>query len=194
MKPTNVSTLRQDAEELARRAELFDQNAMALIDMASKNAAAGDPTARAFCAEYDRVLAERPKSMTREAAEALTILKDSRTEPRDVLAALTSLPSVGCNDDVLAACVLLGVGTELTDAYIATLCDAAGSYRKAFEAGYELAGDSDRMSEIAQTLPAGAVGFLCAGHCVGMGRRIQAARAGELEPLGADIGWELGKR
>jgi hypothetical protein len=183
------------AEELVRRARLFDQNAMAMIAAVRANAMKGDKTARSGIDAIMHYIKKNPvkSPMGQEAAQVLSTLKHPNNSPEVILTSLENLPYVGTQDDVLAACVILGFGRPLNNALIAQFlgCFADDVTKQVFSFGLQNAGTAKVSPEAVSD---DYLGLLCAGHCIGMGRKIQLAKMPNMpiSMVSADIGWELG--
>lgn len=185
---------RRGAAELVRRARLYDQNAMAMLQVMAENARAGNKKSQAALEEVQGYIRAHPIDVpvSEGAARALGYLKDPQNPPSVVLDALASLPEVGCKDDITAACVVLGCGPELTDQYVLEMCQGAGEWRDTFLYGLNQSGNEDALGAAREGLPVEGQGALCAGHIIGMGRRLQAAMKGYPEALSEGIAWEVG--
>ena len=193
---TRIDLQRKGAAELVIRARHFDQNSMGILKEMAANAAKGDPVAMSGLAQVKLYIARHPaedSTLTSEAAHALGVVKDPRNPPQAVLSALGSLPSVGCKEDVKTACAILAIGPALTDEYVKAFCDAAGPWRDTVLYGYNNAGDDAKLGVANQELsPHGGAPYLCAGHCIGVARRIQETAAGNPGALGGPVAWEVG--
>jgi hypothetical protein len=191
---------RQGAAELVQRARNFDQNSMAMLKEVADNAARGDPTAQSALRHVKEYIATHPAEeaieamgITDEAARALGVLKDPRNAPATLVKALATLPTVGVKEDVTTACSILAVGPLLTDEVLSSLCAAAGPWKSTVAFGIECAGDEGKLAAAnREVTPHGGAGYLCAGHCLGMARRIQEAASGNVAAIGAEVAWEMG--
>jgi hypothetical protein len=195
-----IALQRQGAAELVQRARNYDQNAMAILKEMADNAARGDAVAQSALVQVKAYITAHPAEATSEGsppsedvAYCLGILKDPRNAPQNVLKALATLPAAGTEEDVSTACAILAVGPPITDELITALLEAAGPWRPTVLYGFQCAGDKARLAEMnREVTPRGGAGHLCAGHCLGMARRIQEAAAGNVAAIGADVAWELG--
>ena len=189
-----VTMQRRGAAELVVRARHYDQNAMAMLKEIAANAAKGDPVASSALEQVKLYIARHPTEsvVTEEASHALGVLKDPRNPPQALLSALGSLPSVGCKEDVQAACAILAIGPEVTEEYVQEFCSAAGVWKDTLLYGIQNAGDDEKLGMALSELgPKGGAPALCAGHCIGMAKRLQAASHGDVAALGNPVGWEL---
>lgn len=190
-----IADQKQGAAELVRRARFFDQNAMAMLKEIRENADRGDPKAKSGLREVMRYIDEHPLEapLSEGAARALGTIKDVRNTPGTVVDALGMLPGQGCKDDVLSACVILGMGPPLTDEWLAQACEHAAEWKDTFLFAVDNAGDDEALGSALRDVGPRSAPYLCAGHCVGMGRKIHAALRGQPEVLSEGIAWELGK-
>lgn len=185
------------AEELVKRSRLFDQNAIAMISVVRQNAMQGDKTAKSAFDAIMHFIKKNPVKLppNPDAAYILGILKHPDNSAEVILSHLEQLPYVGDPDDVLGACVILGRGRPLNNAAIAAFleCFADDITKQVFCFGLQNAG-TEKVSPSA--VPDEYIGLLCAGHCIGMGRKIQLAKMKNvpLSTVSALIGWELGNR
>lgn len=193
---TQEDLQRKGAAELVIRARHFDQNSMGILKEMAKNAERGDPVAMSGLAQVKAYIARHPAedaTLTEDAAYSLGVLKDPRNPPEAVLKALCTLPSVGCKEDVKTACAILAIGPAVTDEFVDSLCNAAGPWKSTVMYGYNNAGDDGKLAVANQELsPHGGAPYLCAGHCVGVARRIQETAAGNPGALGGPVAWEVG--
>jgi hypothetical protein len=200
---------KQGAAELVLRARNFDQNAMAMLKEVADNAAKGDPVAASALEHVKAYIAAHPAEESGEidaphlgrteslpgsgSARSLGILKDPRNAPETLVKALAEIPRVGVREDVTTACSILAVGPTLTDEVLSALFEAAGPWKSTVAYGFENAGDEARLAEANRSVtPHGGAGYLCAGHCLGMARRIQEAARGHVAAIGAEVAWEMG--
>jgi len=192
---TAQTTQAQGAAELVRRARFYDQNAMAMIQEVANNARRGDPRAQSGLREITKYIEQHPVEapLSEGAARALGVLKDPRNTPDQVVDALNQLPSQGCKDDVLAACVILGTGPALTDEWVAQACEGAAEWRDVFLFAVDSAGDDEALGTAMREVGPASAPYLCAGHCVGMARKIQRALSGLPEAISPGVAWEMGK-
>jgi hypothetical protein len=186
---------KRGAAELVRRARFYDQNAMAIIDEVRSNAERGDPKARSGFREIMDYIRAHPVEapLSEGAARALGTIKDPRNTPDKVVDALGMLPGQGCKEDVLAACVLLGAGPPITDEWLTEACTHVAEWRDTFLFAVDNAGDDEALGTAMREVGPASAPYLCAGHCVGMGRKIRAALEGQPEALSEGIAWELGR-
>lgn len=186
---------KRGAAELVRRARFYDQNAMGIIDEVRVNAERGDPKAQSGLREIMGYIKAHPVEapLSEGAARALGVVKDPRNLPGHVVDALGALPGHGCKDDVLAACVLLGVGPPITDDWLAEACAHVGAWHDTFLFAVQNAGDDEALGSAMRDVGPASAPYLCAGHCIGMGRKIRAALEGQPEALSEGIAWELGR-
>jgi hypothetical protein len=197
-KPIDRAAQKAGAEDLVKRSRLYDQNAMAMIAVIRENMLRGDPTAKSafgYIVEYIRTHPVK-SSLGVEALEMLGRLKEPRNSCVVVLDALMQLPHVGTPDDVGAACAILAQGPTLTDDKLGQLisCIQSTPEKNLFHYGYRNSGDSSAMKTALNSLDATGVGILCAGHCIGMGRKIQMLRerAAPISILSGNVAWEFG--
>ena len=186
---------KRGAAELVRRARFYDQNAMGIIDEVRKNAAAGDPKAVSGFREIMAYIRSHPVEapLSEGAARALGTIKDPRNTPDRVVDALGMLPGQGCKEDVLAACVILGAGPPITDEWLTEACAHVAEWKDTFLFAVDNAGDDEALGTAMREVGPASAPYLCAGHCVGMGRKIRAALEGQPEALSEGIAWELGR-
>lgn len=188
----------QGAKELVDRARAGDQNAMAMLQKVGENARAGDPKARAG---HDQVLSYIQKNPVKSAydpraSQALGILKEpSNPEGAilDVLVSLPDLPDVG--RAIQAACVILSKGrpwnkprVQLVDSLLTP--PAQEPFRYAFDHALEPQSLASAREQCDPELS----GYLCAGHCIGLARKLQLLRLPQVpaSSLCEGIAWELG--
>ena len=178
--------MRADAKELVERARAFDQNAIAMIEQATANAAKGDATAKTFVQYVDAYIKANPVRVSAGADDLLSVLKGNN-DPVTTMDALCKLPHVAAPDDIAAACVILCCHTPpLTVRRVKTLMVClAPEHQAAFQYGLENAGRIGQVDEDEQ-------GPTCAGHVIGIARKMQMVRAGQASPgvFGAEVGWE----
>lgn len=186
---------KQGAAELVRRARFFDQNAMGILKEMRENADRGDVRARGGLREVMSYIDNHPVEapLSEGAARALGTIKDPRNVPSTVVDALGSLPGQGCKDDVLAACVIMGLGPPITDEWLAQACEHAGAWKDTFLFAVDNAGDDEALGTAMREVGPASAPYLCAGHCIGMGRKIRMALEGQPEALSEPIAWELGR-
>ena len=186
---------KQGAAELVKRARLYDQNAMGMLATMAENAKSGDPTAISGLSEVKRYIESHPTDapLSDSAKQILGVLREPGNPPGAVTQALTALPRSGCKDDIFAACVILALCQPVSDdSWVAAAAESAGPAKDVMLFAVENAGDEDLMEPAKRKVGTAGIGPLCAGHCIGMARRIQAAAEGDVSALGSDIGWELG--
>jgi hypothetical protein len=191
-----IEMQKRGAAELVIRARHFDQNSMAILKEMATNAANGNPTAMSALAQVKEYIRRHPAedtTLSEDAERALGIVKDPRNPPQAVLTALGSLPSVGCKEDVTTACAILAIGPAITEEYVSAFCDAAGPWKETLLYGFNNAGDTEKLGVANAELAAhGGSGPLCAGHCLGMAKKIQSIAAGDVAAVGGAVGWEVG--
>jgi hypothetical protein len=188
---------RQGAQQLVERARAGDQNAVAMIAMVGQNARQGNPRAKsAYALILEFIQKNSPKSiMGAETAEALGVLKEPSNPLESVFNVLCNLPILGDPLAIQAACVILGNGPAWSKPKVKSIdASLAGAEQNLFRYGFDNAASQKQLQPIAQQLPKEAIGFLCAGHCIGSARKIQLARLPQVpvSVLSADVGWELG--
>ena len=197
MASTAVSQ-RDGAAQLVDRARAGDQNAMGILAKIGENAKAGNPKAKsayALVMDYCKQHPVQNAIMGAEAQQALGILKQADNPLDQILSVLCSLPVIGDPLCIQAACVLLANGPPWNKPKVKQ-ADAllAGAERNLFRFGVENSTDNSKIQPVAKTVPPDAIGFLCAGHCIGTARKIQLARLPQVPVsiINGDIGWELG--
>jgi hypothetical protein len=187
----------QGAEQLVERARAGDQNAMAILAMVGANARKGVPKAKSALCAVDLYIKDHPVPLSNwaEGAEVIGILKNPDNPDEGLLDTLLTLPEYEDARLVHTAAVVMSLGRPWTKPRIHNL-DAQMSHeeRRPFRFGIENAGDARKMGQAMQGIDENLAGFLCAGHVIGMARKIQMIRRPEI-PVGIlckDVEWELG--
>ena len=186
---------KQGAAELVRRARFYDQNAMGILKEMKENTDRGDFRSRGGLREVMGYIKAHPieAPLSEGAARALGVVKDPRNTPDRVVDALGMLPGQGCKDDVLAACVLLGAGPPITDEWLTEACTHVAEWKDTFLFAVDNAGDDEALGTAMREVGPASAPYLCAGHCIGMARKIRFALDGQPEALSDGIAWELGR-
>jgi hypothetical protein len=177
-----------------KRARLGDQNAQGYLQELGDHARKGAPWAQAPQKVVLAYLAQNPVESADIGAEsggalsALTVPLD----PDGLLKALCFLPHAGDCGTLEAAIVLLCHGPGVSTGKIGELQARVPQQNlPAFRQGLAFAGEDETIDAMAKIDP-GNLSYLCAGHCLGMARRIQQVRDGApFDTFSADIGWEL---
>lgn len=187
--------LRQELVNLVERARHCDQNAMAMIDETRKNAEGGIQRAQESMKVILEIIHNSPvkSPMGAETRTALSFLQNPSLDPQSILHILCFIPHSGDLRALEAACVILSSGPPMSANRVTELDkQVVDPYKPAFHFGLEAAGDSDLFAQVSDPVN---LGYVCAGHCIGMSRRIQQIRGGApFSMLSADIGWELDNR
>lgn len=184
---------------MVERARAGDQNAMAILQMVGKNARAGQPKARAAFGAVESYIKENPAPLTNwpEAAEVIGVLKDYSNEDDALFEALLALPSLEDESLVQTACVVLSHGPPWSRKRIHaidSMMEPGSDPQRLFRFGVENAGDGQKLGPAIRATPSELSGFLCAGHCIGLARKLQLARREDTPPtvLCKELEWELG--
>ena len=183
-----------DAIGNVKRARLGDQNAQGWLQELGDRARKGETWAQAPYKTAMSYMAQNPAESADIGAEsggalsALTVPLD----PDDLLTALCFLPHAGDTGTLEAAIVLLCHGPGVSTGKIGELqARVPPANLPAFRHGLAFAGEDQTVDAMATVDPQN-LSYLCAGHCLGMARRIQQIRDGApFDTLSADIGWEL---
>jgi hypothetical protein len=193
--PVTLSpALHKEAEALAQRAMLGDQNAIGMVEEIGKNARAGHAPAQA---SHPVILAyleshRGPESLgiTDRGAEILVRLAQCFVPPFvGVIQVFVDLVNTHEEGLIEGACAILAEGPEISPQLVAQL--APGVHGEAFEAGLCFAGEPEELSSVhpRSTTEAAA---LCMGNCLGVAHRWQQVRRGApLSTLSPNVGWEL---
>lgn len=198
MSNNTPTTQQEGAKQLVERSRAGDQNAMAILYKVGENARAGDPKAKQ---SYDLIMkyikdhpnGSDPLILGAEAKQALGVLKDPSNDDPDIIDVLCSLPIIGNGLAIQTACILLGNGPAWTKARVKQVdSNIPGGEQDIFRFGYSDGVQSKQP--LANKLPQKSVGYLCAGHCIGIARRIQLARLKQVPVsiISPEVGWELG--
>lgn len=86
-----------------------------------------------------------------------------------------------------------GARASITDEWLAQACEHAGAWKDTFLFAVDNAGDDEALGTAMREVGPASAPYLCAGHCIGMGRKIRAALEGQPEALSEPIAWELGR-
>jgi hypothetical protein len=190
------SQQREGAKDLVERARLGDQNAMAILEEMGKNARNGNAKARSAYSIVMEYIRRNPVETVIgvEESNVLGVLKDPANPIDQLLSALTKIPALGSQNLINVACVILADTTPWNDQNCATADKCLnGAPQSLFRYGFTFSNRGASIQQVVDTMPE-AVGFLCAGHCIGTARKIQMIRHrnAPLVILSPDIGWELG--
>jgi len=194
--PQPTSEQRKHAAEIVERARLFDQNMIATIEEIRDAANRGSPKAVAgFQAILEYIKAHPVAHETSQAAqECLGRLKFYQNPPHIHLKALRLLPLVGEPTDIGTACAILSRGPRLDKSRVSNIAGCIGSEEglAVFNQAYQSAGKGEVLGPMSRYLDEKGLGFLCAGHCIGMGSKLQLTQHENvpLSILGPEIGWE----
>lgn len=183
-----------DAVGNVRRARLGDQNAQGWLQQLGDRARAGDTWAQApykTALAYMEANPAAPIDVGAESGGALSALT-LPLDPDALLTALCFLPHAGDSGTLEAAIILLCHGPDIGTPRIGELqARVPPQNLPAFRQGLAFAGEDETVDAMAKVDPAN-LSYLCAGHCIGMARRLQQIRDGApFDTLSADIGWEL---
>ena len=190
-------TLHREAEALAQRAMLGDQNAIGMVEEIGKNARAGHGPA---VASHPVILAYLEKNrgpeslgVTDRGAEILSRLAQCFVPPFvGVIQVFVDL--LDCKEEGLVegACAILAEGPELSPEVVAQLgAQIHGKPRDTFEAGLCFAGEPEELTAVRPTNREEAAA-LCMGNCLGIAHRWQQVRSGApLSTLSPNVSWEL---
>jgi len=197
--PTLTQT--DGARDLVERARAGDQNAMAMLQMVGENARKGVPKAKAAAAAVARYIADNPAPISNweEGASIIGILKNPDNSDEDVFETLLALPRFEDSNLIQTACVVLSMGPNWDNPRVHALDNllAPGTPMKdTFRMGLENAGEPSVIQPTMRRLQPELAGYLCAGHCIGMARKIQIMRLPD-SPVGIlckGVEWELGCR
>jgi len=186
-------TLHKEAEALAQRAMLGDQNAIGMVEEIGKNARSGHPQA---VASHPVILAyleahRGPESLgiTDRGAEILGRLAQCFVPPFvGVLQVFLDIIDTREEGLVEGACAILAEGPDLSPA-VAQL--GGQVHGEAFEAGLCFAGEPEELSAM-QPRSREEAASLCLGNCLGIAHRWQSVKRGApLSTLSPNVGWEL---
>jgi len=188
-----------DVYGYVKRARLGDQNASANLQIIEGAAKRGDAQSIVLQREALKYIAANPPETVDVGAETGGALSTLATpvalDPDALLAVLCFLPHSGDSGALESAVVLLSQGPEVSTSLIGSVQAAVpDAYKTAFQEGAAHAGEDSELGRAAASFGADpqAAGYLCAGHCLGLARRIQQVRVGApFDTLSADVGWEL---
>jgi hypothetical protein len=189
---------RKHAADLVERARLYDQNAIAMIEEVRKAANMGSAKAVSALQCICEYIKKNPVSheSSQAAQECLGRLKFYQNPPHIHLKALQLLPVVGEPADIGTACVILSRGPMLDKQRVSEIAECIGTEEglQTFNQAYKAAGKSEILGPMSRYLDQHGIGFLCAGHCIGTGRKLQLTQSEDvpLSILGPEIGWEHG--
>jgi hypothetical protein len=197
----SVKTQQEGAKELVERARANDQNAMATLVMVGQNARAGNPVAKSAYKHVMDYINANPAGPVKtkygigaETQAALSQIPQVQDKPENLMEILCSLPLIGDSLAIQGACIILANGSLWTKEKVDDIKKAlAEPAQKLFNYGYCFSSDSNKIRPVAQKVPQSAIGYLCAGHCIGTARKIQLLRGSEtpIAMISPDIGWEL---
>jgi hypothetical protein len=195
------STQKEGAKELVERARAGDQVARAIIGMTGENARSGHPVAKkGYTYILDYIKKNPIKSIKTRygiGVEGMKALSEIEAQPSDerLLDVLCSLPVIGDHIVIQGACTLLGNGPAWTKERVIEIKKPLGDKEaNLFQYGYAFGSEARKIRPVAKQLPKEAIGYLCAGHCIGSARKMQLAKNPQV-PIGIlskEIGWELG--
>src|ERR1700690_838147 len=186
------------AAQLVERARAGDQNAMAMLQMVGDNARAGSPKAKSGFGAVQRYIADHPAPLSNweEGAQIIGVLKNGDNSDEDVFETLLSLPRYQDSNLIQTACVVLSMGPNWDNPRVHALdglLEPQSPPQSAFRMGLENAGEPV-IKTASRQMPPEPEGYLCAGHCIGMARKIQIMRDPS-SPVGIlckGVEWELG--
>lgn len=192
-------TQRDGAEQLVERARAGDQNAMAMLQMVGENARKGSPKAKTAQAAVTRYIADHPAPISNweEGASIIGVLKNPDNSDEDVFETLLALPRFEDSNLIQTACVVLSMGRDWDNPRVHALdglLEPSAPPQVTFRMGLENAGEPAVIKPTMRRLPPELAGYLCAGHCIGMARKIQIMRDPS-SPVGIlckGVEWELG--
>jgi hypothetical protein len=193
-----MTTQAEGAKQLVDRARAGDQNAMAILQKVGENARARDPKAQEGARH---VLAYAQKNPVRSAydpraSQALGILKEPSNPDEAILDVLVALPDLPDSSGAIsAACVILSRGRPWNKARVHGLDSLlTPPAKEPFRYAFDHALDPEALASARAQCDPELFGYLCAGHVVGLARKLQLMRLPHI-PLAAlcmGIGWELG--
>ena len=188
---------------LVDRGRCGDQNALALIEEVRKNAHGGIRKAQESLRVILAYMSEnpvKPTTLGTETSMALGALRDPGLDPQNILRILCFLPHSGDTGALEAACVILAGGPPMSVDRVKALDEQViPPLKPPFHFGLEAAGDDNLFggdgSHGAPPPDPVQVGYISAGHCIGLARRIQQVRGGApFEMISPELGWELDPR
>jgi hypothetical protein len=169
-----------------------------MLQMVGENARKGIPKARSAAAAVQAYIAEHPAPLVNweEGATIVGILKNPDNSDEDVFETLLSLPQFEDSNLIQTACVVLSMHPHPWDNprvhALDSLLEAGSPPQEAFRFGLENAGEPV-IKRAKRSMPKELEGYLCAGHCIGMARKIQIMRLPD-SPVGIlckGVEWEL---
>lgn len=189
---------------LVDRGRCGDQNALATIEEVRKNAHGGMRKAQESLRVILAYMSEnpvKPTTLGTETSMALGALRDPGLDPQNILRILCFLPHSGDTGALEAACVILAGGPPMSVDRVKALDEQViPPLKPPFHFGLEAAGDDNLFgggdgSHGAPPHDPVQVGYISAGHCIGLARRIQQVRGGApFEMISPELGWELDPR
>jgi hypothetical protein len=190
----NAQTPEQGGIELVERSRLGDQNATAMLIQIRKNAARGVERARrAFAAAVAHARGKAPPKTAKPStvgAEPLRKMKQAapRVQSTDQYLMLVSAAPFAPS---FPAAELLSRGPELCKDTLSLIGSTFGSEpeKKAYE--YGVMGPRKGVQRALLRSKPTFRRALMTGHIVGLARRIQAARRGDIAAISRKAAWEL---
>lgn len=193
-----MTTQAEGAKELVDRARAGDQNAMGILQKVGENARAGEPVA---ITGQQHVLAYIQRNPVRSAydpraSRVLGILKEPSNPDGAVLDVLVSLPDLPDSAQAIsAACVILSQGRPWNKSRVQNL-DAmlTPPAQEPFRYAFDHALEPEALDSARRQCDPELSGYLCAGHCIGLARKLQLLRMPQVpaHSLCQGIAWELG--
>lgn len=165
-----------------------------------KNAALGNAKAKSayqYIVDYMKDHPIKPQ-MGEDDSQKLGILRAVDSNPLPiVIGVLRSLPSSGHPDVIGAACVALSKGAAWNGKRVQTINSCFGGEEQRF---FQFGLANGGKQPIPRNVDQSQIGAICAGHCIGVARRIQLMRLpnatiGSLAKQGLihpAMAWELG--
>lgn len=189
--------LRQAAEELVERARLGDQNAVGMIVQVRQNAEKGSPRAIAAHRMMLDVAKGKSPRVGSERRNPLAILRDNirkhRTSNEYAAHIAGIVPETGTSaHDAIAAAQAISRGPSIGPNVLRAVQSTFGAEpeKKAFAFGVKAA--PLRVLDTCKKCPNPAgKKALHVGFTMGLARRLQAARRGNIAALSPKAAWEL---
>jgi hypothetical protein len=190
----------QKLHDLVDRGRHGDQNALGMIEEVRKNAHGGLQRAKEswkVLMAYMQANPVRSATVGAQTGAALSALREPGLDPQTILRILCFLPHSGDPGALEAACVILSSGPPMSTDRVRALDEQViPPLKPPFHFGLEEAGNDGIFGGEGQPGPDPVhVGYICAGHCLGIARRIQQVKGGApFEMLSPEVGWELDPR
>jgi hypothetical protein len=192
-------SVKQYLRELVDRARHTDQNAIGMIEEVRRNAEGGVKRAKEslnYILWYGQQTAGDDVDVGAEpfderTRKALSLLKLPNLSPQEILHILCFIPHAGDGRALEAACVILSGGPPMSAPRVAELdSQVIPPYKPAFHFGLSESGSDKLLGDCTDPR---IIAYICAGHCIGMTRKLQQVRGGApFAMVSPEVGFELG--